>query len=88
MAKYAKVRVSTELFELMLKGEFGLGYGEIKTDAPKDLKVIGLSPVSDEFPPRSVFVVCESSEFMEVLEGGEIPVIKPFTYSVERKNNA
>jgi hypothetical protein len=84
MAKIARVQISKEYFELILRGEFRLRpNATIETDAPKDLEVIGLS-----IPQRfigflhTLEVYVKSESFADVPEGSEPPVISPFVYKV------
>jgi hypothetical protein len=84
MARYAKVEMSLELLAMFLKADWNFG-DRITTNAPKDLKVIGISPVEGRiWPPRSVYILCESESFAEVPEGTDVPVINAFVSRIER----
>jgi hypothetical protein len=76
--KIARVRVSAELLQRLLKGEWS-GLCE-KTTAPDDLAVLGVDQ-----PPHAVgqwfYVVVESKTFRPIPEGADIPEVGPFTYT-------
>jgi hypothetical protein len=87
MARIAKVEISKELFEFFIRGEFGAHPGTIiESNAPKDLKVLGLARTSSYSMhgyPMSLYVVCESESFDDIAEMAEPPLIEPFIYTVK-----
>ena len=82
MAKYAKVEVSLDLLTLWLSGNWNIDY-EVSTNAPSDLKVLGVSPVGRGWPPISAYILCTSEAFEDIPELSEIPILKPFVYTLK-----
>lgn len=81
MAKVAKVRISKEYLEDFLRADYGTQPNTtIESNAPKDLKVLGLKQIFGFYPTFWVYV--ESDEFADVPEGSEPPEIEPFIYKV------
>ncbi len=62
--------MSFRLLEMFLKGDIS----NFSTDAPKDMKVIGVGG-SDPFT-GTLDVLCESEQFKEVAEGAMPPEFK------------
>jgi hypothetical protein len=82
MAKVAKVRISKDFFEMFLRADYGTQPNTtIESNAPKDLKVLGLRTIYD-FYPYTFWVYVESEEFENIPEGAEPPEIEPFVYTV------
>lgn len=80
--RIAKVQCSFELLSIILNGGAGTEPGfRIKTNAPPDLRVVGMVP--SENIEDSVWLFCVSEAFRPVLEGGAVPRIEPFTYDLE-----
>lgn len=75
--RWGRVRVSVHLLADLLAGNWSRFCKE--TNAPKDLKVIGV-----EQPAYGIgawfYVICESKDFDPVQEGAEIPEKGPFDY--------
>ena len=73
--------VLCSLLSIIFNGESGAKSGyRIKTNAPSDLRVVGIAP-GDSF--MSARLYCESATFDLVAEGETIPEIAPFVYDVE-----
>ncbi len=79
--RVAKVRVSGELLSQILSGQVGSKPDTtIETDAPGDLRVIGVAGVPNTFDTFWLYV--ESQTFESVPECAEPPEIPSFTYRV------
>ena len=81
MAKIARVEISKEYLEMVLRADFWTKPNQtITTDAPKDLKIAGL--YKSEYYPNCFEIYVKSDSFNDVPEGAEIPKIRPFIYTV------
>lgn len=78
--RIAKVRISIEILSMMLRAEFN-NLDHIRTDAPKDLEVVGFAAVPD-YPYYVGWVYCTSETFDEIMEGADAPEIPAFTYTL------
>lgn len=77
MSKWAKLRISKEYFEAILRADVDMT--GITTNAPKDLKIIGFSN-DNIFYPGTFVAWVESDSFPERDEEDEPPAII-FTYT-------
>ena len=82
MRRISRMKISTDALEGMLKGEFGMVSGyHIETNAPADLRVLGLcDPDNSILSTGTLEVFLESGSFPLVSEGGVIPLIDGFVY--------
>jgi len=82
--KVAKVQISKELLEQVLKADINQPTGRvITTDAPKDLEVLGFASI--EGSPWTFEAYVKSETFLDIPEGSEPPLIAPFVYTVHYK---
>ena len=88
--KIAKMRVSKEYLEMVLRADvFTQPNTIVKSNAPKDLEVLGLDQSRLElFGSATFWVYVTSDTFKEIPEGADIPEIPPFTYEVVRMETA
>jgi hypothetical protein len=85
MAKIARVYITKEFLEMLLRAEinFMSGY-QVETDAPKDLQLLGLAYRPHSYGlPYTLEIWVTSETFKEVPEGAEPPVIESFRYSLK-----
>ena len=80
--KIARVQISREYFEMIIKAD-GLPPPNriITSNAPKDLEVLGFTATRDF--PFTFDMYCKSESFAEIAEGAEPPLISPFIYTVK-----
>jgi len=83
--KIARVLISKEMMEHFLKADFFDPSREIKSNAPKDLEIIGFA-TSNEYPFTFEAYV-KSEEFGDVTDGMACPLIEPFVYTSELVGN-
>ena len=81
MAKVAKVKISKDLLEQILRADIGTQPNTtVTTNAPKDLKVLGLAI---HLPyPHTFEMYVESETFADIPEATEPPEIEPFVYTI------
>jgi hypothetical protein len=84
MTKIARLEISKEFFEMFLRGELFMEPNtHIRTNAPKDLEVVGLVVPERWYGyPGTLEIFVRSETFAEVVEGAVPPVIEPFTYTL------
>jgi len=84
MARVARMRISKEILEVILRADVGTRPNTtIETNAPKDLKVLGLGNVKGLIYPHTFEVYVESETFDDVPEGADPPEIDAFIYTVK-----
>jgi hypothetical protein len=81
--KIAKVKLSKQFLEMIIRADISTDE-KISTDAPRDLEILGFLDRGEDYPYTFTAIV-RSDTFGDILEGGVIPVIKPFTYTVDLK---
>jgi hypothetical protein len=83
MAKVARVRISKELLEQIIRADFGQYPGRtVTTNAPKDLEILGVGKIEGLLYPHTFELYVKSETFDDVPEGAEPPEIEAFTYTV------
>lgn len=68
---------------MMLRGSIG----NMISDAPKDLRVLGLANIPSIGFPRTFYIYVYSEDYDEVPDDQEPPEIEPYRYTV-KKNDA
>lgn len=76
--KLAKVLISREYFEVILKAEINTK-DKITTNAPSDLKILGFADKN----PYTFFAICESETFADIPEGADPPELL-LRYTIDR----
>jgi hypothetical protein len=79
--RVARVQISKQLFESVLKAEFGHPSRVYETNAPKDLEVLGFS--SSKENPFVFEALVKSKAFDDIAEGAIPPLIQPFIYTMK-----
>jgi hypothetical protein len=88
VARVAKVKISKEFLEMLLRADFEVQLNRrLETNAPKDLKILGLANIPHFGYPHTFYIYVESESFEEIQEGTDPPEINPFVYSSFEVNN-
>ena len=77
--KRALLRVNMELLEILIKGSFPRP-DDLWTDAPADLRVVGIGEAPAGETHNWFYAVLESETFANVKYGDLLPELSPFTY--------
>lgn len=78
----AIMSITFAVIEQLLRGQWS---GEcLNTNAPADLRVVGVEHGPAMFGHCKFYVVLESDSFAEVKPGDHLPELDPFKYEVRR----